>query len=54
MLVEIRDKNFTNFTTDYSNHTKILSEIEQSIESSKKLLSEYQTTKEDIQKLENT
>lgn len=52
ILSEIRDKNYQNFSIDYTKHTTILSEIGNSIEISKKLLSDFHTSKEDVRKLE--
>jgi predicted nucleic acid-binding Zn-ribbon protein len=52
MLTEIRDKNYQNFSIDYSKHKNILSEIWESIDKSKKLLADFNTSKEDLEKLE--
>lgn len=53
ILTQIRDKNYENFNIDYDKHKTILSEIWKSIDQSKKLLSNYNTSKEDLQKLED-
>ena len=51
LLTEIRSKNYQNFTVEYDKHNLILQEIWNSIEQSKKLLSDFETSKEDIKKV---
>ncbi len=53
ILSEIRDKNYENFSQDYTKHKIILTEIWNSIIQSKKMLADFNTSKEDLQRLED-